>query len=338
MPGRLYVGINAPGRSMKTALLRIYALMLQKIFSHHGADKSRDPYWTLVGYFNSMRELGGAVRLTEDDVRERMRVLAMREGGDKKTRDLNNIAELNSRLNAKEIPDRLKAMAFEMTDDGAIDVLLATNMISVGVDIDRLGLMVVNGQPKVSSEYIQATSRIGRKFPGLVLTLYNWSRPRDRSHYERFVSYHSAIYSHVEPTSVTPFSSRARDRGLHGVFISLVRHLISEMKAEDAAVNFSPDHPRIGKIIDMILERVAVIDPSEVEDTRKELELIMARWDQLAATGTLNYGPSYSNLDLLHLMHSAEESLQDPLVFPTLNSLRDVEGQSGLFPMRPQRR
>jgi hypothetical protein len=332
-PGRLYVGINAPGKSMKTALLRIYAVLLQKIFTHQGEIHLRDPYWTLVGYFNSMRELGGAVRLAEDDVRERIRVLAMREDGDKRVRFLDTIAELNSRLGADEIPDRLEAMSLEMSTSGAIDVLLATNMISVGVDIDRLGLMVVTGQPKMSSEYIQATSRVGRKYPGLVITLYNWTRPRDRSHYERFVGYHSAIYSHVEPTSVTPYSSRARDRGLHGVFISLVRHMMNDMTPEDAAVNFSPEHPMVRKIIDLIVERVAIIDPSEAEDTRKELGMIVKRWNRLAGTGTLNYGPSYKNEDLLHLIHPAEKAIIDPLMFPTLNSLRDVEGQSGLFSM-----
>ena len=336
-PGRLYIGINAPGKSMKTALLRIYAVLLQKIFTHRGEIDLRDPYWTLVGYFNSMRELGGAVRLAEDDVRERIRVLAMREDGDKKVRFLNNIGELNSRLGADEIPDRLDAMSIEMNNSGAIDVLLATNMISVGVDIDRLGLMVVTGQPKMSSEYIQATSRVGRKYPGLIITLYNWTRPRDRSHYERFVGYHSAIYSHVEPTSVTPYSSRARDRGLHGVFISLVRHMMKEMTPEEAAVNFSPGHPTVGKIIDLIVERVSIIDASESEDTRKELEVIVKQWNRLASTGTLNYGPSYKNEDLPHLIHPAEKKVQDSLMFPTLNSLRDVEGQSGLFSMSSRR-
>ncbi len=330
-PGRLYVGIFAPGKSMKTALLRIYAVLLQKIFSHSGEKDLRDPYWTLIGYFNSMRELGGAVRLVEDDVRERIRVLSTREN--EKQRFIESIEELNSRLGSDEIPQRLNAMAAEIGQPDVLDVLLATNMISVGVDVDRLGLMVVTGQPKMSSEYIQATSRIGRKFPGLVVTIYNWTRPRDRSHYERFVGYHSAIYSNVEPTSVTPFASRARDRGLHGVFISLVRHLLLGMAPEEAAVAFSPTHPEVQKIIDIILERVEAIDPTEVDDTRQELELICKRWDILCQTGTLYYGPSLSNPDLPHLIHQAEANMEGSLSMATLNSLRDVEGQSGLFPM-----
>jgi hypothetical protein len=245
---------------------------------------------------------------------------------------LNSVRELNSRIGSDEIPEILDQMSKEIGDPAALDVLLATNMISVGVDIDRLGLMVVNGQPKMSSEYIQATSRIGRKFPGLVVTLYNWTRPRDRSHYERFVGYHSAIYSHVEPTSVTPFASRARDRGLHGVFITLVRHLDPEMTPENAAVRFTPESTAVKRAIEIILQRVAQIDPGELGEVREELDSICHRWSELGSQDMLLYGQSLSNPGLPHLMESAESGRQpDSLVFPTLNSLRDVEGESGLF-------
>lgn len=328
-PGRLYVGVHAAGKSMKTALLRIYALLLQRDFEHTGDPHLRDPYWTIIGYFNSLRELGGAVRLVEDDVRDRIKLLASR-GGVRK-RNINYYRELNSRIGSDEIPEILAHMAKPFGDPSSIDVVLATNMISVGMDIDRLGLMVVNGQPKMTSEYIQATSRIGRQYPGLVITLYNWTRPRDRSHYERFVPYHSSIYSQVEPTSVTPFSNRARDRGLHGVYITLIRHLYPELNSESAAINFDSDKEYSEEVIKDILARVESIDPVELDEVRQELDYIRSRWAELTKKDSLSYGPSFRNHNLPHLMVSAEEVLEaDSLSFPTLNSLRDVEGECGI--------
>lgn len=331
-PGRLYIGVHAPGKSMKTTLLRVYAVLLQKISEHQSDTKLRDPYWTLVGYFNSMRELGGTLRLVEDDIRERMRILSRRVAVNPSQRFLNSVRELNSRISSEEIPQILDLMSKGMDDPAALDVILATNMISVGVDVDRLGLMVVDGQPKMSAEYIQATSRVGRQFPGLVVTLFNWTRPRDRSHYERFVSYHASIYSHVEPTSVTPFASRARDRGLHSVLITLIRHLDPNMNSEDAAIHFDPDSPIVAKAIQMILERVAKIDPDEYENTKEELSEICRRWSYLTESTELIYGQSYENPDSPHLMEAAEKKHNEGAwAFPTLNSLRDVEGESGLF-------
>src|SRR5206468_12798351 len=136
---------------------------------------------------------------------------------------------------SSRIPQHLQDMAVALPDERTIDVILATNMISVGVDIDRLGLMVVMGQPQATAEYIQSTSRVGRRHPGLVVVLFNSARSRDRSHYESFLSYHSALYRQVEATSVTPFSPRARDRGLHAVLIALARLLLPAFSANDGA-------------------------------------------------------------------------------------------------------
>ena len=169
-------------------------------------------------------------RLVEDDVQSRL----FRAAGDDRGRLI--IEELTSRKSAADIPVTLDQLGVRRlsqdkrkppTGGGyeapSIDVLLATNMISVGVDVPRLGAMVVAGQPKSTSEYIQATSRVGRAHPGMVLTVYNWARPRDLSHYETFSHYHRTLYRQVEALSVTPFAPRALDRGLTGVLASLLR-------------------------------------------------------------------------------------------------------------------
>lgn len=255
--GRLYIGINAPGSSTKTLLVRVYAALLALAQAEIASDaKSADPYGTLVGYFNSLRALGGAKRLVEDDVSVRLRYLNQQQG----LPDRRNLVgeELTSRLDSWKIPGLLKKLDFEFPrgkSDWPVDTLLATNMISVGVDIDRLGLMVVTGQPKSSAEYIQATSRVGRKHPGLVVTTYNWMGARDLSHYERFRSYHAALYRFVEAISVTPFSSRSLDRGLRAIFAAMARLAWAGMAREPEAQNFDGTQAQVSSLIDYIVER-----------------------------------------------------------------------------------
>ncbi len=260
--GRLYVGINAPGSSTKTLLVRVYSILLAAAEAEILADATAaDPYGTLVGYFNSMRALGGAKRLVEDDVKlVRLRYLAQQRGLPR--RNITDPEELTSRIDSWKIPGLLKRLDNPFPrgkSDWPVDVLLATNMISVGVDIDRLGLMAVTGQPKATAEYIQASSRVGRKHPGLVVTMYNWMGARDLSHYERFESYHAALYRYVEAISVTPFSSRALDRGLRGVFSAMNRLVGRQMAEEPGAENFDPASAVTGDVIEEICQRAAVL-------------------------------------------------------------------------------
>jgi len=232
MPGRRYMGICSPGSSRPAVLIRVYVALLtaaQSLFERFGT--AADPYMTLVGYFNSLRELGGMRRLAEDDVQTRAYRVQMsdvlRPGLSQ--RSIRNVDELTSRVSNKDIPKKLDQLevrfkaVWAREETRAIDIVLATNMLSVGVDVKRLGLMVVNGQPKNTAEYIQATSRVGRFFPGLVCTVLTWSRPRDLSHYETFEHYHATFYKHVEAQSVTPFAPRALDRGLTGTMVSVLR-------------------------------------------------------------------------------------------------------------------
>jgi len=336
-PGRLYMGICAPGRSLKTAAVRALACLM------HGAEVERmartaeivDPYWTTVYYFNSLRELGGALRLIDDDVSQRLAYLAWQEGMPQ-PRKPERRPELTSRVPARDISQRLREMERTLGSGDALDVLLSTNMISVGVDIQRFGLMLVTGQPKTSAEYIQATSRVGRQAPGLILTLFNWSRPRDLSHYERFRSFHSMMYRHVEASSVTPYSGRARDKGLHAVFIALVRLMSPNLARNDGPQRFDRRSPVVTEVVEHLLGRIGRADPEEVDDARDELLSLIDGWvEQQQRYGTdLKYRPAAMagpGAPRGCLMQAADEAEGKGFPRGTLTSLRDVERTSGLY-------
>ena len=230
--GRLYVGIAAQGRSPKVVQLRAYMALLgaaqqayKEAGGHNNKNNPADPYMTLLGYFNSLRELGGSRRIIEDEVCTRLTGYARRKRvGEKRglfddRRIAYEVLELTSRVSTNKVADAKRKLARPFYEDDRVDVAIATNMISVGLDIVRLGLMVVLNQPKTSAEYIQATSRVGRdpERPGLVVTLLNIHRARDRSHYERFRAYHASFYRSVEATSVTLRSRWTGARGGGGL-------------------------------------------------------------------------------------------------------------------------
>jgi hypothetical protein len=212
-------------------------------------------------------------------------------------------------------------------------------MISVGVDIDRLGLMVVNGQPKTTAEYIQATSRIGRQPPGLVVTVYNWTRPRDISHFERFRAYHGGLYRFVEATSVTPFSSRARDKGLEGVLTALVRLGDSTMTGEQEAARFDPSNPWVQEVTNLIAKRAGAVTGSAdvAAETREEVLADLDRWSNVAEPDNLCYSrrglgpkPKETHPDKRYLVDSQEDRVKEG-VFEAPGSLREVENEVHVY-------
>jgi len=323
---RLYLGLMAPGTSQTTLLVRTYSALLQYAKDLRADPQARDPYWTLVGYFNSLRVLGGARMQVQDDVTDRLGLLANETGTE--PRRLENRIELTSREPSGAIPGHLKRMAVAYPDY-ALDVILATNMISVGVDIDRLGLMVVMGQPQATSEYIQATSRVGRKWPGLVVVLFNSARSRDRSHYEAFPAYHSALYRQVESTSVTPFSSRARDRGLHGVVIGLARLLVPGFRSNASARRILKHRDELSVVTELIVDRVGGVSPNDKADVRGEIEGVLDRWEERAKElPDLVYTARDPHKALLCEASMTEEEADG--AFRTLRSLRDVDLSSNL--------
>jgi hypothetical protein len=279
---RLYLGVAAQGRSLKVVLLRVYLALLaaaQKWYAAGGGKKNKDnpadPYMTLVGYFNSLRELGGSRRIIEDEVSTQVtnRSNRKREGeadGPFADRKISyEPVELTSRVSTDNVADAKRMLALPFDDDDHVDVAIATNMISVGLDITRLGLMVVLGQPKASAEYIQATSRVGRDpdRPGLVVTILNVHRPRDRSHYERFAFYHETFYRSVEATSVTPFSPRALDRGLAGTLVALARQGHAPLTPPRGATEILKERGKLDFAIDALASRAAAYAETPQEAT-----------------------------------------------------------------------
>jgi hypothetical protein len=340
-PDRLYVGVSSAGRSPKFALQAVAAALLQvpkKLLSLGEDEQSVDPYWTCVLYFNSLRELGGAYVLLQDDVPRQMGFLATRLDDERRELEDEPI-ELSSRVPSRDLPVKLAALAVEKGDEDPFgsppkDTVLASNMISVGVDVSRLGLMVINGQPKSTAEYIQASSRVGRGLPGLVVTLYNFGRPRDVSHFEHFPGYHAALYRNVEATSVTPWAPRARDKALHAVVAAAVRHLVDGMEDDSAALNFDPADPMVEEIIQLISQRAASSSEGvEGAETAEDLRSIVDEWahrghDARGANRKLVYWERKAPFGATspHLMTSAEEGGRATgHAWSTPNSMREVE-------------
>jgi len=223
--GRLYVGFAAPGKGSQTPVIRAWSALLQRAgeLRPTTASADLDPYWTLVGYFNAIKELARATGLCRIDIPQWINALSDRTGNAARDLETTGQMELSSRAESHVLPSLLSKLATELPDP-AVDIVLATSMFGTGVDVDRLGLMFLHSQPKTTSTYIQSTGRIGRRKAGMVLTFLGAGRPRDLAHYEFFVGFHRAIHKGVEPVTVAPFSPRARERALGPLSVVLLRN------------------------------------------------------------------------------------------------------------------
>ncbi|MFZ3570313.1 helicase-related protein [Streptomyces sp. BH097] len=282
-PGRLYVGVMAQGHTASTSTVHVGAAALQAPNEVSEDDAIRDTYWTVVAYHNSLRELGRTVTIARDDIPARLEHLTNDNQRRRKLID-DSVLELTSNIPRSAQPRLLERLGKQYKERGSISFLATTNMLSVGVDVPRLGLMLMNGQPKTTSEYIQATSRVGRRHvPGLILTLFRSTKPRDRSHYESFGVYHRSLYRHVEPTSVTPWSMPSRNRALHAVLTILVRHGLG-LSAENRAGEIL-DHPDdVARIRNLIVGHVQRADSTEADASTEKLDDLIEEWRQEAET------------------------------------------------------
>ena len=339
-PGRKYIGLSTVGRSAKFALQATYAGCLLSSDERAGvlAEEELDPYWTLVGYFNSIRELGGALVMLYDDVGDSLANLAriLDIDADDWDRVDPEVLELSSRVKSEEIPEHLEKLTKGYPEQ-PYDAVVATNMISVGVDIPRLGLMVVNGQPKSMSEYIQATSRVGRgSVAGVVYCVYNAARNRDRSRFETFKTWHGSLYSSVEPNSVTPWAARARDKALHAAIVAIARHKVGMLEDNDVDA-IAAHRTELEGYIEEICERVQ--GQREASALMREAREFIRQWER--------FNPEYywNEYDQANsLLVSAETAARYEAAHgqdwrlaatPTPNSMRTVE-PSTEFRLLPQ--
>ncbi len=376
-PGRRYVGMSTTGVKLTTAEIQVTeALMAGAQLLFDGAGEAADPYMTLVGYFSAIRELAGMARYVQDDIQT---ALFKRRAGSRLPSRVGTdfgsllLGELTSRRSSGEITQTLDDMAqsFVPSIDSTVarkdarlaragggkgperstspfDVVLATSMLQVGVDVTRLGLMLMVGQPKLTAEYIQASSRVGRDSnrPGLVVTLGNWARPRDLAHYEQFRHFHETFYSQVEPLSVTPFSVTSLERGLEGVLVSAARVIQAAqavgLSPEKGAGRVTIERPFLESLLDALVVRSRkASDDSSAEYARQrlinrletwekrqgELERMQLRLVYERATDPTKYGALIRSAESIRSRDGAASGAP----FVVANSMREVQPEINLL-------
>jgi hypothetical protein len=334
-PGRLYVGVQVPAQSAKTAYQKVAGALLglkEELFDPNGNNDQLDTFHTLVAYFNSLRELSGASVLSNDNLTPYIETLLRHRsrirGNQPNNGHMQTVQhqELTSRLNSGQITEILQQLELSQNQANSIRLLLATNMISVGVDVTRLGLMLINGMPKNTAEYIQASSRVGRDGPGLVVTLHGWTKSRDRSHYERFKQYHQAYYREVEATSVTPWTSSVRDSVLGAVIAMAYRHLVPQGGANPPG---AADLQNFQALAESFLEIVSNVDPAEAQPTQEFINGLIERVSNYAyAHGNdLSYGIPVPMVGGPNRFLRVSDPINGPErgLIPAPTSMRDVE-------------
>ncbi len=345
--GRKYIGLMPSGKTKAMMEVRAIAALMQKINTMDLPDIIKDKYWTLTVYFNSLKDLGKCSTLVDDDVKDFIKRTAYRLGGAKDARMIARADELTSRVTTTQLNetlDKLEKLNYSKENIEnkryPSNVLLATNMISVGIDVDRLNVMLLVGQPKLTSEYIQASSRVGRSYPGVAFAMYDGSKSRDRSHYEQFKPYHESFYKHVEPTGATPFSKPARDRALHAIVFSLLRMQEESLMPDKGAAVFSRAKyaERIETIKQFLINRSTAItkriNPDMDDETAviaSEIDYDLEQWEKIAESFDENrfwYGEKFmfGNPD------EGEGRLLKPYntgrnesAFDTMTSMRNVD-------------
>ncbi len=246
------------------------------------------------------------------------------------------IAQLTSRGTAEENARTFERLTNSQGDETCLDVVLATNMVSVGLDVARLAVMIVNGQPLTTAEYIQATSHVGRSdVPGLVLINYYRNQARSLSHYESFRPYHESFYRFVEPSSVTPYTFQVRSRALHAALVIAIRHTCDDLRRNRSAENFNRESSQVKAAIAELKRRCerAASEGERARDIASHLDRLVGQWHDEARRceqerRQLNYQTPSTERNSDRLLYTHGEARPD--LWATLHSMRNVEGTGAL--------
>ena len=337
-PGRLYIGVMGQYHTPVTSLVHTSAALAQSVIDVPLSPKAQDGYWTQVLFHNSLRELGKTMTMSLDDIPERAAVIAKDESHVRKIRPV----ELSANISSSEIPEILENLKIPRGNSNAIDYLACTNMFSVGVDVKRLGLMLMNGQPKTTSEYIQASSRVGRdEVPGLVVAFYPNSKARDRSQYESFIPYHQALYRAVEPTSVTPYALPSMERALHAALIIVCRYAAG-LSGNDGATGFNPEEPEVNEAVETLRKRMVAAasdDPETQGEINSFLDGCVNEWAQEARSAReggapLHYETRTRNAQQIQPLianYQPGNAVKPSIPWATLNSMRNVDSDCKVY-------
>ena len=327
---RKYVGFLPTGKTgINTQLWVLPYLLYTRIKLYNQNELSAlDLYWTIVSYYNSLKDVGKIYNKTNDEIQINTNVLFYRNFGNNSAlrfliRDLDSRSlELTSRIESNNIKATLKRLedefATETSEKGneyvkdGLDLVLASNMISVGIDVSRLNIMLVNGMPRNIAEYIQASSRVGRRHDGIVFTLFNPNQARDKSYFENFNSFHQAYYKFVEPLSVTPFTENTIRKMLTTIFVAFMRNSVSGLTKNSEAKNFTREMADGFK--HFISNRFG-----QSEFLESLLEELIRGWERKAKSNQ-----TYSNM----LLRASDKINTNEEIWLTMNSLRDIDTET----------
>ncbi|MBU8919091.1 helicase [Bacillus sp. FJAT-29953] len=326
-PGRLYVGIYSPTVQLMTMQVKTFSTLLQCTMEL--PEEERDPFYSLLSFYNSIRELGGGMTLTQTDIPNYFNQVRFKRAITDKDqyRWLNNVLELTSRLKSGEVAAAIQQLKVNVTNRKVMDLCLASNIIEVGVDIDRLSLMTIVGQPKTTAQYIQVSGRVGRRWwerPGLIVSLFANGRSRDKSHFEHFREYHERLYAQVEPTSVTPFSDPCIKKALPAIIIAYLR------QTADPTIAASPENikdytDKLNAFKEHLLKRVELVDTLQRDAVDREYERFVKR----VKRGYTLWEPESGdpNPAVMYLAGEYVNDEQKRLGVPVMMSMRSVDAQ-----------